>query len=67
MSSGFITARNSLFGWFTNNLSTGFLADGRTASTYRSNLQAFLDFLDQAIVTPVATNPRGIGSNLAAA
>ena len=66
MSSGFITARNSLFGWFTNNLSTVFLADGRRASTYRSNLQAFLYFLDQAIVTPVATG-RDIGSNLAAA
>ncbi|MEB3315340.1 MAG: hypothetical protein VKK32_03915 [Candidatus Melainabacteria bacterium] len=67
MSSEFITARNSLFGWVTNNLSTGFLADGRTVSTYRSNLQAFLYFLDQAIVTPVATNWRSIGSNLAAA
>ena len=66
MSYGFSTA-GSRFGWVTNNLSTGFLADGRTASTYRSNLQAFLDFLNQAIVTLVETKPRDIGSNLAAA
>jgi hypothetical protein len=65
MSYGFSTA-GSRFGWVTNNISTGFLADGRRASTYRSILQAFLYFLDQAIVTPVATD-RNIGSNLAAA
>ncbi|MFM7457451.1 MAG: hypothetical protein ACKO3R_02140 [bacterium] len=54
-----------LFGWFTNNLSTVFLADGRKASTYRSNPQALLDFLNQAIVTPV--NNRDIASSLASA
>jgi hypothetical protein len=64
MSYGFSTA-GSRFGWVTNNLSTGFLADGRTASTYGSDLQAFLDFLNKAIVTPV--DKRNIGSNLAAA
>jgi hypothetical protein len=67
MSYGISTAGSIPFGHITNSLSTGTLADGRTVSTYRSNLRAFLFFLNQAIVTPVATNPRGIGSNLAAA
>jgi hypothetical protein len=56
----------SRFGWVTDNLSTGTLADGRTASTYRSNFQAFLDFLNLAIITPLMNN-RNIGSSLAAA
>jgi|LakMenEpi08Jun12_1017391.scaffolds.fasta_scaffold00013_15 hypothetical protein len=64
MSSGFITAGSSLFGWITNTLNTGPLADGRPASTYRSNLQAFLDFLNTALAIP--TNNRDTGATLAA-
>jgi hypothetical protein len=63
MSYAFSTA-GSGFGWITNTLNTGNLADGRPASTYRSNLQAFLNFLNQAIITPLN---RSIGSGLAAA
>ncbi len=65
MSYGLSTA-GSGFGSITNNLSTGLLGDGRTASTYRSNLQALLDFLNLAIITPLM-NSRSIGSGLAAA
>jgi hypothetical protein len=64
MSYGLSTA-GSRFGWVTDNLSTGTLADGRTASTYR-NIQALLDFLNLAIITPLM-NSRNIGSSLAAA
>jgi hypothetical protein len=66
MNDGVSTA-GSRFGWVTNNLSTGSLADGRRASTYGSNLQAFLDFLNQTIITPVRNDDRGIGSNLVSA
>ena len=61
-----ISTAGSRFGYVTNNLSTVFLDDGRTASTYRSNPQAFLNFLNQTIITPVMTN-REVGSNLASA
>ena len=61
MNDGVSTA-GSRFGYVTNNLSTVSLADGRTASTYRSNPQAFANYLDQALVTP-----REVGSNLASA
>lgn len=68
MSYGVSTA-GSRFGYVTNNLSTVFLDDGRTASTYKSNLQAFLDFLNQTIITPIMNQDqgRGIGSSLASA
>jgi len=65
MSYAFSTA-GSRFGWVRPFLSIGTLADGRIASTYRSNFQAFLDFLNLAIITPLMNN-RNIGSSLAAA
>jgi hypothetical protein len=66
MSYGLSTAGSIPFGPVTNTLSTGTLADGRTASTYKSNIQAFLNFLNQTIITPVINN-RQVGSSLAAA
>ena len=64
MSYAFSTA-GSGFGWITNTLNTGNLADGRPASTYRSNLQAFLIFLNTALAIP--TNNRDTAVMLAAA
>ncbi|NBV99938.1 MAG: hypothetical protein EBR67_10630 [Proteobacteria bacterium] len=66
MNDGVSTAGFFPFGYVTNKLSTVSLADGRTASTYRSNPPALANFLNQAIITPVMTN-REVGSNLASA
>jgi hypothetical protein len=67
MNDGVSTA-GSRFGWVRPSLSIGTLADGRIASTHR-NIEAFLNFLNQAIITPVMNNRgnRDMGRNLASA
>jgi hypothetical protein len=67
MSDGVSTAGFLPFGHITNVLNTGILDSGKAVSTYKSNLQAFLNFLNQTIITPVRDDNRGIGSNLALA
>jgi hypothetical protein len=59
MSYAFSTA-GSGFGWVTNTLNTGNLADGRIASTYRSNFQAFLNFLNTALAIPIYNRNTGV-------
>jgi hypothetical protein len=63
MSDGVSTA-GSRFGWVRPFLSIATLVDGRIASTHR-NIEAFLNFLNQTIITPEIN--RTIGSNLASA